>query len=80
MPKNKGFAGMSFQQIMMQQAQQSIDKPVYCRFCGKNIKEPSRESRFNPTGNNTGNYASDWELSNNCHYTCYEKNIYGGRR
>jgi hypothetical protein len=79
MAKNN-WANMNFQQIMLQQAQQSLDNPAYCRYCGKNIKEPSKESRKNMTGENTGNYAAEWELKNNAHYSCYEKNRYGGRR
>ena len=75
MRKSKfGAPGMSFSQIMMQQAQQAINNPVYCRYCGKNIKEPSKESTRNMTGENTGNYSSDWELRNYAHESCYYKN------
>lgn len=78
MPKNKGFAGMNFQQIMMQQAQQSVDKPVYCRFCGKNVKEPTNKS---PGGANGGwmRYL-DWEIENSCHVSCANEQRTGGRR
>lgn len=70
-----GFAGMDFTQVMMQQAQKAIDTPVYCRYCGKNVKEPTKESQFNRTGGNTGNYSSEWELRNNAHESCYYKNL-----
>jgi hypothetical protein len=80
MAKKNNWSNMGFQQIMMQQAQQSLDSPVYCRYCGKDIKQPSIESRFNSTGNNTGNYASEWEIENNAHTTCYQNNQYRGRR
>lgn len=72
--KNNGFAGMSFQQIMIQQAVKAIHEPVYCRYCGKDIKQPSQESKRNMTGENTGNYANDWELRNSAHENCYWKN------
>lgn len=62
---------MSFQQIMMQQAQQAIDSPVYCRFCGKDVKVPSENS---PGGANGGwmKYL-DWEIQNRAHVKCAQK-------
>jgi hypothetical protein len=75
MAKNN-WGNMNFTQIMMQQAQKSLSEPIYCRYCGKNIKEPTKESRQL----DSGAYQDQWELRNNAHYSCYEKNIYGGRR
>lgn len=75
MAKNKSaFAGMNFTQVMMQQAQRSLDNPIYCRYCGKDIKQPSKESTQYDKG-----YSSPWELENNAHTSCYQKH-YGGRR
>lgn len=77
--KNKSaWSGMSFHQIAMQQTMQSINEPVYCRYCGKDIKQPSKESSFSSAGANTGNYADEWEIKNNAHYNCYKRN-YNGR-
>jgi hypothetical protein len=78
--KSNGIAGMSFEQIMVQQATQAVNKPVYCRVCGKNLKEPSSESRFNQIGDNTGNYASEWEIKNSVHTSCAQRHVRGGRR
>lgn len=77
---NKGLQGMSFDQIMMQQAIKTVNEPVYCRYCGKNLKDPSSESKFNSTGANTGTYANEWEMRNNAHENCYWKHVRGGRR
>lgn len=79
--KNNGFAGMDFTQIMMQQVSKALNEPVYCRYCGKNLKEPTKESKFNGTGGSTGNYSNDWEIRNNAHEPCYQQNMRGrGRR
>lgn len=74
MANKNQWSNMNFQQIMMQQANQKLNTPVYCRYCGHDINQPSRKSSFNATGSNTGNYASDWELENNAHSSCYQKN------
>lgn len=68
------FAGKSFQQIMMQQATQSANESVYCRYCGHDLKKPT----INSTQYDSG-YANEWELENNAHIKCYQKH-YGGRR
>ncbi|MEB9509633.1 hypothetical protein P4I85_14640 [Bacillus cereus] len=79
MTKNNRSAwlGMTFHQIAMQQAMQSINEPVYCRYCGKDIKQPSKESSFSAGKLNTGNYADEWEVKNNAHYNCYKRNYTG---
>jgi hypothetical protein len=76
MTKKNNWGNMDFTQIMMQQAQKSLDTPAYCRYCGKDVKQPSEASRQS----DSGDYANDWELRNSAHSSCYEKNNYGGRR
>jgi hypothetical protein len=68
--KSNGFP-MDFSKIMFQQAQKSVDSPVYCRFCGKNVKEPTSNS---PRGSN-GAWAQhlDWETENHSHVSCANK-------
>lgn len=75
--KNNGFAGMSFEQVMIQQAQKSVDSPVYCRYCGLNIKEPTKNS---PRGSN-GAWAQhlDWEVPNKAHASCARSAVMGRR-
>lgn len=66
---------MDYQQIMMQQASKSLNEPTYCRYCGKDIKGPTAQSKQSEKG-----YASQWELQNNAHQSCYQKHYYGGNR
>ncbi|GAK42095.1 putative replication protein [Paenibacillus sp. TCA20] len=67
---------MSFEQIMIQQSYQSVEQPVYCRFCGMNVKTPSSNS---PGGNNGAWRRNlDWEIKNHCHVKCASENQ-GGR-
>ncbi len=68
--KNNGFAGMDYQQIMLQQAIQSMNEPVYCRYCGRDIKQPDKNS----TAQDAGGYSSQWELRNHAHEKCYQQN------
>jgi hypothetical protein len=75
-----GFAGMSFSQIMMSQAMKALDSPVYCRYCGQDIKQPSQNSTRFMTGDNTGRWYNDWELANHAHEKCHHNHIYGYRR
>jgi hypothetical protein len=67
---------MSFHQIMMQQAAKAAEAPVYCRYCGLNVKEPTANS---PKGSNGAwmRYL-DWEIENQAHVKCYQER--GGRR
>ncbi|QHW35851.1 hypothetical protein GZH47_33715 (plasmid) [Paenibacillus rhizovicinus] len=73
MAKNKSFGQMSFTQIAMQQTLQAVDAPVYCRLCGRNVKEPSSKS---PPGNNGAwmRYL-DLEIANKCHVSCYQEEV-----
>ncbi len=68
MAKNKGFSGMNFEQIMMQQASRAVESPVYCSLCGLDIKSPSRNSSGGPNGDWKRNI--DWELHNKVHTKC----------
>ncbi|MGV7000362.1 hypothetical protein ACWA2C_16875 [Priestia megaterium] len=80
MAKKNNWSNMNFTQIMLQQAGKKLSTPIYCRYCGKDLNQPTKESRFNATGNNTGNYANEWETRNHAHTSCYQQHIYGGRR
>lgn len=59
---NSGWAGMDFVQIMQQQAQQQLDDPKYCRYCGKDIN-------FTYTSADD----KDWELHYSAHTGCHRK-------
>lgn len=74
--KNNGIQGMSFEQILQQQVQKSVEEPVYCRFCGRNIKEPSNKS----PGGSMGAWRSslEWEIANKSHASCAREHM--GRR
>lgn len=67
----KGFKGMNYEQIMMQQAQKQVESPVYCRFCGQDIKQPTNNST-----NTDGKWHSPWELQHSIHYKCYDQLIF----
>jgi len=67
---------MSFEQILMQQTRKAVEEPVYCRFCGFNVKEPSSKS---PGGSNgSWKINLDWEIANKSHASCARENV--GRR
>jgi len=67
---------MDFTAIALQQAYKSINDPVYCRYCGKDIKQPSQESTHFEN-----RWYNDWELENNAHEKCYQANHFKqGRR
>lgn len=70
MAKRKGLQGMSFEDIMWQQAAQSVNNPIYCRFCGKNVKEPSMVAH---EGMTTWDQHLDWEIENHAHVSCARK-------
>lgn len=55
-------------QIMQQQIRQAFARPVYCRYCGKNVKEPTSNS----TGGSQGDWRKhlDWEIENHAHVVC----------
>lgn len=57
-----------FNRIMQQQIKQTLERPVYCRFCGRNVKEPS----INSPGGSDGNWRRhlDWEIENHAHVKC----------
>lgn len=61
----------SFRQILQKQMKQTLERPVYCRFCGKNVKEPSSNS----PGGSEGNWRRylDWEVENHAHVICANK-------
>jgi hypothetical protein len=62
-----------FNQIAMQQAARSLNAPVYCRYCGLNVKEPTSKS---PRGNNGAWMNSlDWEIRNEAHVSCAQENM-----
>jgi hypothetical protein len=61
------WAGMNFQQIMMKQAMQQAYQPVYCRYCGQDIKQPGKYS----TQTETGAWYDDWELKYDAHHKCH---------
>lgn len=60
---------LSFENIMMSQAIQIQEKAVYCRYCGQNIKTPTKASSKAEKG-----YVDPWELENEAHITCYRQN------
>lgn len=69
MAKNS-LRGLSFDQIMIQQAQKSIESPIYCRFCGKNVKEPTIHSY-----QEDWRKYLDWEIQNHAHVKCAQKAV-----
>jgi hypothetical protein len=75
--KNSGLSGMNFEEVMRQQAFQSVEQPLYCRFCGIDVKTPSKNSPGGSGGNWRRNL--DWEIENQSHVTCANKHR-GGRR
>jgi hypothetical protein len=67
--KNTGFGGLTdFTRIMYSQAQRQLDEPCWCRYCGRDIKQPGENSTKD---NMTGHWYSDWEIQNNAHIKCY---------
>ncbi len=66
--KNSGLGGMNFSQIMMQQATRSVEAPVYCRLCGKDVKIPSENSPGGQMGDWRRNL--EWETQNQVHVKC----------
>lgn len=68
--KKSGFAGMDYGQIMMQQAVKQATEPVYCRYCGRDIRQADKNSSNSGTG-----YTSDWEIKNNAHENCYRSSM-----
>jgi hypothetical protein len=77
---NGGFAGMSFEKIMIQQAFKSFNSPVYCRYCGMDIKQPTRNSMRFETGPGTASWYNEWEIENEAHIKCHQENLGGYRR
>ncbi|OXB94707.1 hypothetical protein [Parageobacillus galactosidasius] len=65
------WTGMNFHQIMMQQAMQQANSPVYCRYCGQDIKQPGRNS----TQTDSGRWYDDWELRYNAHHKCHAAHL-----
>ena len=78
MKKNNGLVGMNFEQIMIQQAQREVEKPVYCRVCGQDIKKPSKYSAGGEMGDWKRN--QDWELEYKVHTSCAQKHMASPRR
>lgn len=60
-----------FKPFALQQVYRSINQPVYCRYCGKDIKEPGINSTRIATGPNTAAWYDDWEIENRTHRKCY---------
>lgn len=69
-----------FHKIMVQQAMQEIEEPVYCRFCGHNIKEPSYNSTKVSLENGSERWYSHWEIQNYAHEKCYQHYRFGGKQ
>ena len=63
MKKSKGFAGMDFNQIMMQQAMKQVNEPIYCRYCGKDFKRVTDEND------------QEWALKYSSHTDCHRDHI-----
>ena len=63
-----GFAGMSYQDIMMQQAIQKELSAKYCRYCGKDVNTPSDKQ---PEVN--WNQNLEWEQKYQSHWNCHQK-------
>lgn len=70
MAKAKGFAGMSYKKIMKQQAKQMMKQPVYCRYCGLDVKHPSRNQPEIEWNQNLA-----WEEQNHAHVKCHQQHI-----
>lgn len=68
MAKGKGLKGMNYSDIMMAQAFQQASNPVYCRYCGLDVKVPSdKQSETNWSQN------ADWETQWQAHVSCHNK-------
>ena len=70
MAKPKGLAGLSYNQILMQQATQIASQPKYCRYCGLDVKQPSKNQ---PEVEWNQNLA--WEEQYQAHVRCHQQHI-----
>jgi hypothetical protein len=73
MARKGPWEGMNFQQFSLQQAMTAAHAAKYCRYCGKDIKEPGMNSTRYESG-----WYDDWELDNNAHRKCYRNQMNGG--
>lgn len=60
----------NFHDFILQQKIKEVEEPVYCRFCGRNVKEPYIDS------NNNWNQNLSWEIQHQAHVECYKKHYY----
>jgi len=64
--KRNAFSGISFEQFIVQHTTEQTNKPVYCMYCGQDIKQPTKNST--KVGEK---WYDDWELQYRVHKTCY---------
>ena len=70
MAKSKGFGGMSYNQIMMQQAVKMVSEPRYCRYCGLDVNAPSKNQPETEWNQNL-----EWEQKYQAHLRCHQQHI-----
>lgn len=62
-----------FADILASEMQKQVEEPIYCRYCGRDVKVPRKEAGKDWKQN------MDWEVRNYTHTNCHRKHLYGGR-
>lgn len=75
MAKKSSFANKSYADIMMEQATKQAYSPVYCRYCGKDVRRPSTKQ---PETNWDQNI--EWEQKYQAHTSCHQSHTVNQRR
>jgi len=58
------------QAFMANELTRDHQRPVYCRYCGKDVKHPTDNS------GSDWKQALDWEIHNNAHVKCHQLYLY----
>ena len=68
--RGKPYAGSSFSDVMLQQANKMAGSAVYCRYCGLDVKQPSSKQP-------EVNWSRDlqWEEQYHAHVSCHQLHI-----
>lgn len=64
--KNKG---LNFADILTREIQRQEDSPVYCMFCGDDVKQPRIDDPKDWKGH------LQWSIDHEVHVNCYRKNL-----
>ena len=68
---SKSLKGLSYDQIMIQQAVDHEMSPEYCRYCGKEILRIGSD--------NLSESEHRWQRENNAHIKCHQQHLYHNR-